>query len=361
MNARCLSVCTLAVTIVTFYVGDLHAGDREPYLAVRTGLKCSQCHVNRTGGGGRTDFGSAWAQTVLPMRTVGIRNRALNEWISVGADVRYLARGTVTEATPRTDLGLNEAQLQLEGNFIPNRLSLYIDEKLGPDGADARELFALVKGLPLNGYAKAGKFILPFGWRLWDDDAFIRAQTGFTFKTPDQGVEFGIEPGHLAFAVALSNGNQGAVESNSEKQVTSRASLVYRRFRIGGSASYNSTSNSQRGIFGGFTGFSIGPLTVLGEADYITDSFDAAADVNQFVGYVEGNYLATKGVNAKVTYGFHDPDTDVSENQRIRMRFGLETFPVTFVQLSAFYTLLDDIPQVTTDVDVVSVELHVHF
>lgn len=361
MDTRSLSLAALAIVAGTFYVTDLQARASEPYLALRTGLKCSQCHVNRTGGGGRTDFGSAWAQTVLPLRTVGIRSRAINDWISVGADLRYLARAAVTDATPRSDLGFSEAQLQLEGKLIPNRLSFYIDEKLGPNGTDARELFVLVEQLPLNGYAKVGKFMLPFGWRLWDDDAFIRAQTGFSFKTPDQGVEVGFEPGPLSFSVALSNGNQGGVENDSKKQITSSASLVFRRFRVGGSASHNSTSTSRRNVLGGFGGFNIGRLVVLGEADYVRDSFDGAPDVDQFVGYIEGDYLATKGVNAKVTYGFHDPNTDIPENQRIRMRFGLETFPVTFMQLSAFYTLLDDIPQVTTDVDVVSVELHVYF
>jgi hypothetical protein len=335
----------------------------EPYLAVRTGLKCSQCHVNRSGGGGRNDFGSAWAQTTLPRRTVGVRSRSLNDWVAIGLDLRTVVSGTVSRSTPRTSIGVEEAQVQIQARLIPNRLSLYVDQGLGAggEGAAAREAFGLVEGLPLNGYAKAGRFMLPFGWRLWDDAAFIRELTGFTYRTPDQGLEIGIEPGAWSLFVALSNGNAGAAENDSEKQITSSVAYVQQRFRVGASAARNSGPGSRRAIVGGFGGFSVGPIVVLGEADWIFDAFESGPDRDQFVAYVEGDVLATKGLNAKVTYGYHDRDLNTPEDQRIRMRFGLEAFPVSFVQLAAFYTVLDDVPQVTTDRDQVSLELHVHF
>lgn len=331
-------------------------GAEEPYLALRTGLKCAQCHVNRTGGGGRNDFGSAWAQTVLPMRTVGIRNRALNDWVSIGLDLRVLGTGTVSQSTPRTEIRIDETQLQLEARLIPNVLSFYVDERLGPGAATAREAFALVEGLPLNGYVKAGKFMLPFGWRLWDDDAFIRSETRFSYLFPDQGIEVGIEPGPLSLFVAVSNGTAG----DSDKQVTSSAVLVFPRFRFGASAARHSIGDGTREIVGGFGGFSVGPLTVLGEVDYISNSLRSTSDVNQLAAYVEANFLATKGLNVKVTYGYHDPDVDISEDQGERARFGLEVFPVSFVQLSGFYTVID-LPDVTTDLDRISLELHLFF
>ncbi len=353
-----VALSLVAATIVA--AGGAHTAP-EPYLALRTGLKCSACHVNRSGGGGRSAYGSVYAQTQLPMRTGTVRDRALNDFLSVGWDLRAVGSGTTSYSVPRTAIELSEANAYFEARLIERVLELYLDETLGPAQAGAREMFALLDGLPLNGYAKAGKFMLPYGLRLQDDAEFIRTQTGFTYKTPDQGVELGFEPGALSFFVALSNGTAGAAENNDGKQFTSTLAVVRRHFRLGGSASRNEgTGVARRDVYGGFGGLGLGPVSLLGEVDQIAEQLPSGGKLKQLAGFVEGDVLAAKGVNLKATYGYFDKNLDVPEDQRVRLRFGLELFPVGFLRAAAFYTADLWIPQAATP-DRVSLELHLHF
>jgi hypothetical protein len=351
------------VLFAAIVAGAAHAAP-EPYLAVRTGLKCSTCHVNRSGGGGRSAYGSVYAQTQLAMGTGTARSRSLNDFLGLGWDVRTLGSAIVEDydgSSPRSAIELGEANVYLEARMIERRLALYLDQTLGPGPTSAREAFALIEGLPLNGYAKAGKFLLPYGLRLQDDAEFIRSRTGFSYKTPDQGIEVGFEPGALSFFVAMSNGSVGAAENNNGKQFTSTLAIVKRPFRLGGSASRNEGNGlARRDVFGGFAGFAVGPFSVLGEVDQIAERFPSDTTLKQLAGYVEGDFLAAKGVNAKVTYGYFDQNLDVPEDQRVRWRFGLELFPVGFLRAAAFYTADLWIPQATAP-DRVSLELHLHF
>ena len=337
------------------------SAEKEPYLSVRTGFRCSQCHTNRTGGGGRNQFGSVYAQAFLPKWKGAFQGRSLNPVVAVGGNVRFLGSGTISDASPRTTFGLSEANVQVEARLIPDVLAVYVDEIVGPGTASTREAFVLVENLPLDGYVKAGKFLLPYGLRLLDDDEFIRQRTGFNYATPDQGVEVGIEPGPLSLFLSITNGTQGGDENNSDKQVTATGALIFPSFRLGGSASRNDGPGARRDVFGGFGGFNLGRLTVLGEVDYVRDTPEGGEELEQLAAYVEGNFLAVTGLNAKVTYGFLDPNSDIGEDARTRMRVGLEAFPIPFFQISTFYTRLEDIPQSTSDLDRLSVEFHAYF
>lgn len=348
----------------------------EPYIAVRTGLKCSACHVNRTGGGARNDFGAAWAQTTLPIKTLmPVRSRRLNDWTAIGFNVRAVGSAAISKPdsapeTPTTQMEITEAQVQLEARFVPNILALYIDQTVGPDRAFTREAFGLAEWRgKIPGYAKVGKFLLPYGWRLWDEESLIRTETGFLYGSPDIGFEVGIEPGPLSWSVAVTNGSSGAPEGNSQKMLTSSAVVSWRRFRVGASASYNSSPDSKTGIYGAYAGVNVGPVSLLGETDVIFDSFtsEQTRDRDQFVAYFEGDLLVRKGVNLKISHGFHEPTAsirdepvDTPEDERTRTRAGVEVFPVSFVQVSAYYTRLDNAGK-DNDLDRISVEAHLHF
>jgi hypothetical protein len=350
-------VAALGALALTF--GAAHPAAAEPYLAVRTGLKCSACHVNRTGGGGRNDFGATFGQTQLPATVGTAVSRRLGDVFAVGFDLRAFATGFFEDVDPRVSLDMDEAQAYAEARLLDRALAFYLDQTVGPNRSASREVFALLERLPLNGYAKVGKLLLPYGLRLKDDAEFVRDRTGFTFATPDLGAEVGIEPGPLQLVLAVTNGEQGAVESNSGKQFTSTAQVVTRRVRLGASASRNE-GVARRDVVGGFGGLSLGPLAVLGEVDLIRDRTPAGT-LERLAGYVEGDWLLTRGVNAKVTYGYFDRNLDVDQDHRYRARFGLEVFPYAFVQLSGFYILEENIPQATDDLDRALLELRLFF
>jgi hypothetical protein len=334
----------------------------EPYLALRTGLKCSSCHTNVTGGGNRNAFGGIYAQTQLPMRPGTVVSKNLTDFLQIGWDLRVEGSGTFESSSPQTAMGLDVAQLYAAAELLENRLVFYIDQTVGPDRAVAREAFGMVKRLPGESYIKAGKFLLPYGLRLQDDAEYVRERTGFSYYTPDQGVEVGVEPGPLALAVALTNGTAGTAENDNGKQLTSSAAFVFRQFRIGASGSINDAADNTREAVGGFGGVGLGPLVLMGEVDYVRDKPAQGDTVRQLIAYGEADWLMTRGLNAKVTYGWLDPNMDIDENERIRARFGLEFFPTPFLRFAGFYSLLEDIPQATaTNIDRWSVEAQVSF
>src|SRR5262249_45076157 len=126
-KAKAWAAALLAVTSL----GAAELAMSEPYLAVRQGLECINCHVNPTGGGLRNAFGSTFAQQLLPAKpaTSPVMSGAISDLVRVGADVR--ANWSDTSTPNRADdsgFELDQARAYAAVTLVPERLLLYVDE-----------------------------------------------------------------------------------------------------------------------------------------------------------------------------------------------------------------------------------------
>ncbi len=326
-------------------------GWSEPYIAYREGLKCSACHVNHTGGGMRNGYGTLYPQTELtPLLETFSEgsmdfSSELSSAISVGADFMATNETLFSEGDLKSQNTFNIASgnLYLDFDLIPERLSFYIDENVAPSGASSREAFLLFESLPASGYLKAGRMLLPYGIRLWDDESFIRQASGFNYDNQDMGVEIGVEPGNASLSVAVSNGTQGARDDNTGKQVSAVGSVFLSNIVLGGSVSRNESRGVERVLFGPFGSVRLGPATLMGEVDWISES--GAVDEEQLTAFASIEYWHRDAVNVRVAYDFLDPFDAVEEDERYRLTVGAEAFLTPSLTAGVYYRLKESVPQ----------------
>src|SRR5262249_54728151 len=162
----------------------------------------------------------------LPWIKIDLRDKGvphywsvLDDRLSVGGDFRFLNQSVFEEGNTSNSFQTDKANLYLGVQLLPDTIDFYLDESVAPGGAQSREIFGMFTAMPAHGWVKAGKFILPYGIRLEDDNAFIRQVTGFNFQNPDLGAEVGFEPGSWSIVASITNGTAGALDNNTSKQV----------------------------------------------------------------------------------------------------------------------------------------------
>jgi hypothetical protein len=346
LQCLALALCFMAVRA--------HA---EPYLAVQMGLKCGQCHVNPTGGGLRTAYGDVFAQTLLPQKHIDTGNDVwtgdISKFIRIGGDLRF--DGSVTQVPNTKTLNtftLEQTRVYLEANVIPERLLVYVDEQVAPNGAQSREAYGVYWSANHDWYVKAGEMYLPFGLRLQDQSAFILTTSGINMTTSDNGVEFGWEHGHWDTQFAISDGTGGASTTDNGKQYSGQLMWVDSRYRVGAAANLNNKSGGNKSAFALFGGVRTGPISWLAQAEYIDDkSLVEDATINgqkQLASLVEANWLIMRGNNLKITSEFFDPDHRIRNDNQTRWSAVYEWTPIQFVQLRGGVRYQDGIPQIDT-------------
>lgn len=339
----------------------------EPYLAVRSGFACVQCHANPTGGGLRNVYGNVYAQAQLAAKRTDPESEPwtgrLERYVALGGGVRANASWVgVLNQEAGSAFEVADARAFVEASLVPGRLSLYFDERVAPGGAqnmEANVRFWLREG---SLYVKAGRIYLPFGWRLEDDGAFVRQLSGINMEVPDQGVELGVEQGHWSTQLAASNGSGGAAETDQGKQVTASAVYLRSAWRVGASAVFNDSDAGDRQGAALFSGVRLGPLSFLGEVDYIDDASLGTGGRELLAALAEVNWLVRAGHNVKVTHEWLEPDRTVDEDEQTRTSLLYEYSPIEFVQLRAGVRRYEGVPeddlQIRTDV---LVQLHGYF
>ena len=327
------------------------AARAEPHFAVNQGLKCIACHVNATGGGMRNAFGSSWGQTELPARRIALDDGepwtgTINRYIGIGADLRASASYTdIPNEESQSEFDVDELRLYLELSPIPQRLSLYVDQRLAPGSSSNLEANATFWFDERRWYVKAGQMYLPYGLRLEDDTAFIRQVPGINFDTPDQGVELGYEADRWSVQLAATNGTASGPEVDDGKQVSLRAEHVRPGWRAGASFNYNDAAAGDRRMQNLFAGVRTGPVAWLAEANFIVDEGSESGRRELWVGHLQADWRMWQGHNLKLTAEYFDPDDAIDEDEQNRYTLLWEYTPVQFVQVRLGARLYDGIPQ----------------
>ena len=365
-------------------LGEASRAAAEPYLMVRQGAKCNDCHTNETGGGKRTAFAHIHAGEILhdldllPI-PAGVKpfNGDINQYISIGSDLRVSnittfqdkpnAAGRVPENkafrrhVESNETSVNEFLVYSEVTLWPDVLSLYVDEDFN-GGANNREAFALIRGfLPWQTYVKAGRFFPTYGLRVWDDQSFIRSQTGFTFDNFDEGGEIGIAPGPFFLATSVTNGNPtfgSDVAATVNGYGVFEDVPVVRTVMAGASYARLSPQRNEACVY---AGSNLWNFTYLGEFDIIDDSTHLPPNTPrpQFVSYAELNLLLFDWLNLTGTFDF----LKASQNSnQTRYTIGAQPFINHFLQPIIEYQI-NNAPgtSVSLNQDVLWFELHLFF
>ena len=324
-----------------------------PKFAARMGATCKSCHVNPTGGGLRTVFGAtSYAVEDLPVpswqEAYGLEGFSpqLNDFISVGADVRTLYFSAQSTPSDRNSFFQMQTDLYIAAHLAKNT-HLYFNKGIG----SRFEAFAIAGVLPLNGYVKAGWFTPAYGLRLDDHNIFVRSKTLFFGNGgQDAGLEVSISPGFLTLTGAVSNGTPSDRDDNRSKAILGRAESGFKiapfNIRLGANYYNNAFVSGITTLYGGFLTASLsGNLTLLAEVDQMKDYVGPTNTVTTgMVSSVEIDYVLTQGLDLKLGYDFYDPNIKRKTGSESRYVVGFELYPLSGIELRPLYVINKENP-----------------
>ena len=334
----------------------------EPYLAIKTGNKCSACHINPIGGGARNDYGVVYGSQIMPrtaLKAAAADFGKIADGIRVGGDMRANAQSTNQDTR-----GFQTQSAQLYFHLQPkdSLFSLYLDQQFAPGSSLNREALIMANFNDSHS-VKMGSMRVPFGLYFEDDSAFVRESTQTNFDTRDTGVNYAFANANHQIDIAITNGTSANNNNDDKLQLTARAEHVSRYWRLGLSGLVNEFDGGDRVAGNIFAGLNLSDYILIAEFDIVQDSDDSTGDLDQNIWLLELNKEVIKGLNLKLTTEYHDRDTDSDNNERSRYSFIAEYTPVSYFQLRGGGRFSQDElqPEDDEDLNLLFAEAHFYF
>ena len=178
------------ITVATLLAGASGTARAYPEFQLATGnARCSLCHISPTGGGLINDYGRSESSDTISQFggngdfLYGVYKEP--SWVKLGVDLRgaFLAKQQVDDP----EYYLFPMQGDTYAWFRGGAFSLYAsagphanvrESDLGKHGFGSREYWLMWRPKTTGYYARAGRFLMPFGLRSPDHRTYVRRDLG---------------------------------------------------------------------------------------------------------------------------------------------------------------------------------------
>jgi len=341
-----------------------------PRFAAYTGDKCSDCHVNPSGGSMRHGGGLKYAEKNLSMemfkKLAGKTQFSpkLTKEISIGGDVR------VAQVDHEVPGGANyNSFLAMQGDIyvnakLNNILNVFANSGIQIPGIEAEyEVYGMISKLPANLYFKVGRFKPNYGTRIVEHRAYQRK---FLLNTPyddNTGFELGISPEWFNLNVGLYNPqNLDFLGMDPHKMFVASTDFNFGfnnynfNVNVGGSffnnpyntndSVFTTTISANRKAWAVFTRIGIMKrVALIGEIDFEESKTDAPLKRSLY-GYGELNVMVIKGLELRGQFELYDRDRNLEGDDVKRISAGIAAFPFFGFETEAMIRFVIEEPSV---------------
>jgi len=343
-----------------------------PRFAAYTGDKCSDCHVNPSGGSMRHGGGLNYAEKNLSMdmfkKLAGKTQFSpkLTKEISIGGDVRVAQVDNEVPGSTNYNIFLAMQGDVYVNAKLNNILSVFANSGIQIPGIDAEyEVFGMISKLPANLYFKVGRFKPNYGTRIVEHRAYQRK---FLLNTPydeNTGFELGISPEWFNLNVGLYNPQNldflGMFPLDPHKMFVASTDFNFGfnnynfNVNIGGSFFNNpynimdsdtTTITANRKAWGVFTRIGIMKrVALIGEVDF-EENKTASPLRRSLYGFGELDIILIKGLELRGQFEIRDRIRNREGDDIKRVSAGIAAFPFFGFETEAMIRFVTQDPDV---------------